>query len=137
MIEYIINERLKTIIYRNNTTEISDKSMVFVIKTLCYDHLLSYEGYKKAVKTKLGYYYKIPLYLDMQTQLIPIKRIKDFDNIWINLPAIKDIKNNDTFVCINFYSGKTLHLKIEYKTLIKQIEQLNQIRIFVSKHFHF
>jgi len=103
---------------------------------MCYKYLFDYQGYKNAIKRVFGYKYKIPLYIDTQIQLIPTERIKNYENIWVNFQAIEKIVPLDGDLEIQFYSGHKLRIKVSMKTMKKQIKRLEQIRIYLSKHFH-
>ncbi len=136
MIEYITHLNLNTIIYKTDKTEILSKSVLSIINKICMDELTTYDGYKKAIKHKFNYQYKIPLYLNDNIQLIPIERVRNYANIWVNYAAIKDVKIESGIIRLVFISGRNLDLFIKPKILSKQVERLNQIRLFRSKHFH-
>lgn len=137
MIDYIKNEQLKTVIYKNNMCEYKNQSAQAFIKQLCHEKLFTYEGYKKATKIMLKYKYKIPLYIDEYLQLIPTKGYKEYDSIWINIAAIKTYDHDINGVKIRFNSGEILYLNISMKYIKNQIYRLNEIRNLLSKHFHF
>lgn len=136
MIEYIKHNNLLTYVYKTYETNIIHKPVISYIKTMCYQHLFDYQGYKNAIKRVFGYKYKIPLYIDTQIQLIPTERIKNYENIWVNFQAIEKIISLDSNLEIQFYSGHKLRIKVSMNTMKKQIKRLEQIRIYLSKHFH-
>ncbi|MDO9629276.1 MAG: competence protein ComK, partial [Acholeplasmataceae bacterium] len=111
-------------------------SSLSYIKRLCVDHLFTYEGYLKAVKKKFDMSYKIPLYISDTIQLIPTKRTRDYENIWINYASIFRIEVDQQIQKITFYSGNTIHINSSNKTLKQQIKYLEQIRNTKVKHFH-
>jgi competence transcription factor ComK len=136
LIEYIKHHQLLTYVYKNNETEIINKPVISYIKSLCYKHLFNYEGYKDAIKRVFGFKYKIPLYIDESLQLIPIERVRNYENIWVNFKAIDEIKVKEDTLEIYFYSHQKITIKSKMKTMKNQIKRLEQIRIYVSKHFH-
>lgn len=52
MIEYIKHEHHNTHIYQSDKIDIVSESAFSVIKKLCLDHLVTYEGYVKAIQVK-------------------------------------------------------------------------------------
>ncbi len=136
MIEYIKHVNLSTIIYQTNDELTINKPMLAYIKDLCHKQLFDYDGYKKAVKKQFGIKYKIPLYINSFTELIPLERIKNYDNIWINYAAISDIIKLNKGCEIIFTSGRAIMVKYSYHMVRKQIKRLEEIINYASKHFH-
>ena len=136
MIEYIAHFNLNTIIYKTDEEKTVSKSVLSIINRICMDELITYDGYKKAIKHKFNYQYKIPIYLNAHIQLIPLERVRNYTNIWVNYAAIKDVRIESDMIRLVFISGRNLDLFIKPKILSKQVERLNQIRLYRSKHFH-
>ncbi len=136
MIEYIINKQNQAVIYQTEQIIIKDKPQLSVIKQLCLDYLFTYEGYLKAVKKRLNYRYRIPLYINEGLQLIATQRVRDYDNIWINYASIKSISYKGNRVSVRFTSNRNLDLSLTQAAFHKQIERLQAIKFHISKHFH-
>jgi len=115
----------------------SNKNNLSLIKQMCLDALFSYEGYLKAFQKKFGKVYRIPIYIDEEHMFIPIKRTRDFDNIWINYAAIHDINHGGNKIELIFESKQNLHINISFKSLKRQIMYLEAIQNTKVKHFHF
>lgn len=136
MIEYIKHEQQMTYIYQDTEIEKKKHSVMFVIKELCLDHLTTYEGYVKAIQNKYHKHHLIPLVLSNDISLIPIMRVRAYENIWINVCAIKSIKAITHGVMITFLSENTLNINKNISILKKSIIFANTIRKEKVKHFH-
>lgn len=136
MIEYIKHEGLMTKVVKTNKILYLNKPMISIIKSLCYEKLFSYEGYKKAVRKKLDMSYKLPLYVDEVLQLFPIENTRNYENIWINSVLIKDMRMSEEGVCITFFSMHKIYVNSSLNSINEQINRLKQIRNMLSKHFH-
>jgi len=136
MIQYIENTAEGSILYQEGTTIKLTMSNLSFIKKKCLESLFTYEGYLKAVQKKIGIRYKVPVYIDDVTWMIPTKRVRDYDNIWINYAAIREVEEGIEGLDIYFYGDRKIHLKNSYQTLKKQIDELDRIRLIKVKHFH-
>ena len=134
--DYITNTAYGCKLYQENETLKINMNAFPYVKQLCLKHLFTYSGYIKACQKTLNLKYKIPLYINECTQLIPIKSIRDYDNIWINYAYIKSYSEGLKGVDVFFYDGRILTLAISKKTLKTQIRRLNAIRDVKVKHFH-
>ncbi|MCF7929969.1 MAG: competence protein ComK [Acholeplasmataceae bacterium] len=137
MIEYIVNHRNGSLIYQSDAIQQSNKTNLSVIKKLCLSALFTYDGYLKAVQNKFGKSYLIPVYINEEQMFIPIKRTRDYENIWINYAALIDVVSYHDYVKIIFESKRILNINISLKSLQKQIKYLEAIRNAKVKHFHF
>jgi competence transcription factor ComK len=136
MILYIENTAEGSILYQEETIIKLTMSNLSYIKKKCLESLFTYEGYLKAVQKKIGLKYKVPVYIDDVTRMIPTKRVRDYDNIWINHAAIRELVEGIDGTDIYFYGNRQIHLKNSYKTLKNQIDELERIRFIKVKHFH-
>ena len=136
MIEYIANDPQGTIMYQTDGITYYKHSLLHTIDDLCESYLFSYEGYRKAVDHQLSIKHLIPIYLDEDTQLIPIKRYRDYDNIFINYQAISSVSEHDQGLMIGFISGREIYIKMSVYSFNQQIEKLVKIRNTKVKHFH-
>jgi len=137
MIEYLVNNGYGCLIYKNGTVTQYNGTNLSYIKKICIEYLFTFEGYTQAVQKKLGKQYKIPLFIDGELMLIPLKRIRDYDNIWINIAAIANIFEQKNAIEIVFESQRKLQINISMKSLRKQIKHLEVIQNAKVKHFHF
>lgn len=136
MLEYIKNNKNGTIIYKSKTKYEEKTTCLTVIKNLCLEHLFSYEGYKKSVHIKFNKRNLLPVVLNSELVLMPIKRTKEYDNIWINLKAIKKVISKDKNLIITFFSNKEIEINISHSFYLKQVKLASLIEIEKSKHFH-
>lgn len=136
MIEYIKHEHQKTYIYQNDKTDIVSESVFFVIRKLCLDHLVTYEGYIKAIQVKYQKKHLIPLVLSNEISLIPLLRVRDYENIWINSAQIKALQVKKYGFSITFMSGNTLEVSKSITSFKNAINLANMIKNEKVKHFH-
>lgn len=136
MILYIENSPEGSIIYQEKDTVRLTISNLSYVKKRCIQALFTYEGYLKAVQKKLDIKYKVPVCIDDLTMLIPTKRVRDYDNIWINYMSVDRVIESSEGIEIYFYGNRQIHLKISSKTLKRQIRDLERIRLVKVKHFH-
>ncbi|MBN2299672.1 MAG: competence protein ComK [Acholeplasmataceae bacterium] len=136
MIEYIKNDAYGCYVFQNGKSIHNKSSNLSYIKKLCYGALFTYEGYLKAVQINHGKSYKIPLYIDDDIMLIPSGRARDFENIWINYAAIKQIIDMNQSIEVVFNSNSKLMLNISINAFKRQISYLRLIRNEKVKHFH-
>lgn len=136
MIQYIKNNAQGSIIYQEERTIMLPISNLSYIKKCCLNHLFTYEGYLKAVQLHYGKSYKIPVFIDEYTMMIPIRRVRDYNNIWINFAAIDEIIENNDYIQIYFFGNRQLDIKYSIKAFKRQIDDLLIIRSIKGKHFH-
>jgi competence transcription factor ComK len=136
MIEYIANDPQGTIMYQTDGITYHKHSLLHTIDNLCENYLFSYDGYRKAVYHQLKIKHLIPIYLDEDTQLITIKRYRDYDNIFINYQAILSVSEHHQGLIVNFISGREIYIKMSLYSFNQQIEKLVKIRNTKVKHFH-
>lgn len=136
MIEYIKNHPEGSEIYQNGQSFICNKTMNYMINMWCIDHLFTYQGYREAVSKKLHIKHLIPIYLCETNAFIPIKRVKDYDNIFINMHAVFSFIGNSYETVITFKSMNKLKLPISLSKFKLQVEKLEMIRNTKVKHFH-
>jgi competence transcription factor ComK len=133
---YIINTAYGCKIYQKNQMIKKDMNALTYVKKLCLNHLFTYQGYIEACRKVLNLKYKIPLHIKDSIQLIPIKSIRDYDNIWINYAYVKAYDAYNKGLIVFFYDGTQLVTNISIKTFRAQIKRLNDIRDIKVKHFH-
>ena len=137
MIEYIINNTSGCLVFQDGISMQHSKTNLSVVKQLCMKNLFTYEGYLKSVRYLFDKHYLIPVYVNETLMLIPTKRVRDYENIWINFMAIEDIQKTEYGTCILFFSKIKLNVNLKIETLQKQIQYLKEIRNHKVKHFHF
>jgi len=137
MIEYLVNNAFGCLIYKNGKAIQYKGTNLSYIKKICLEHLFTFDGYMKAVQKQYGKRYRIPLFVDELHMFIPIKRIRDYDNIWINFTAVAEFKELEQTIEVIFQSQQKLQLNISMKSLRKQINHLEAIHNVKVKHFHF
>lgn len=136
MIEWITNEKNKAVIYQTEQTIKRNVSNLTVIKQLCISHLFTYDGYLKATKKVFDYHYRIPLYISDDIQLIATRRVRDYENIWINYASIVNVTYDKNRINITFTSYRKLTISMTPYAWKQQINRLNEIKLYISKHFH-
>lgn len=128
MIEYIINHPTGSIIFFTEDMIYSKKNALSIVKSLCIEGLTTYDGYIKAVKKKFNYSYRIPVYLSEELCLFQTQRVRDYENIWINYTAIKDMINLKDKTELHFKSGKKLIINIRLNQIHEQIRRIHDIK---------
>lgn len=136
MIEYIKHEHHNTHIYQSDKIDIVSESVFSVIKKLCLDHLVTYEGYVKAIQVKYQKKQLIPLVLSDEISLIPLLRVRDYENIWVNSVEIKALKVKKSGFSITFMSGNTLEVSKSITGFKNALKLANMIKNEKVKHFH-
>jgi competence transcription factor ComK len=133
---YISNTAYGCQIYQKNQIIKKDMNTLTYVKKLCLTYLFTYKGYIEACRKVLNLKYKIPLYISDRLQLIPVKSIRDYDNIWINYAYVKTYSQYKDSLIIVFYDGTQIVANISINTFRTQIKRLNAIRDIKVKHFH-
>lgn len=128
MIEYIVNNAFGCLVYQEGEIVQMRKTNLSFIKELCLDNMFSYSGYLKAVKKKISISYKTPVYIDDLNMFIPTRRVRDYENIWVNCAAVKNVFKSEGGVKIRFFSDKEKIINISFNSFIKQMKQLEVIR---------
>ncbi len=128
MIEYIVNNAFGCLVYQEDEIVQMKKTNLSFIKELCLDNMFSYSGYLKAVKKKINISYKTPVYIDDLNRFIPTRRVRDYENIWVNCAAVKNVSRSEGGVRIRFFSDKEKTVNISFNSFIKQMKQLEVIR---------
>ena len=136
MIEYIKHEHHNTHIYQSDKIDIVSESAFSVIKKLCLDHLVTYEGYVKAIQVKYQKKQLIPLVLSDEISLIPLVRVRNYENIWVNSVEIKALKVKKSGFSITFMSGNTLEVSKSITGFKNALKLANMIKNEKVKHFH-
>lgn len=124
MIILIKSNKLETIIYKSGKTkEITNDSPTNYINDLCLKKLFDLRGYKLSIKHILQIDKKIPIYIDKETLLIPLKNLKDDNQLYINFYALNryDIyqKSVKIYMCDN--------IVVVYNKTISSLKRLLQI----------
>lgn len=132
----MINDPKGTLIYQTDGIICQKNTLVYTVSSMCEDHLFSYEGYRKAVTKKLKITYLIPIFLSDDLQLMPVKRFRDYDNIFINYAAITSYREDNDNIEIEFNSGTKIYIKMSLYSFNQQITKLKKIRNTKVKHFH-
>ncbi|WP_162146945.1 competence protein ComK [Acholeplasma granularum] len=128
MIYYIKNEQDGAYVYPNR--RISGYSALTVIKKLCLKHLTTLEGYIKSVKPIIDDKYKIPVVLSHKYAFFSTKSMRDYDSIWINYMAIKEIVYLDKNILFIFDEKYQLSIKLSTKSY----QKLVRIIIIILKY---
>lgn len=114
MIYYIKNEVGGAFIYPFK--RFAGASTLSTVKSLCLKHLFTLEGYLKSAKKILNIQYKIPIIISRSTALFSIKGYKDYENIWINYHAIKEIYYQKEMIVFIFDTHHLLEVKLSSKS---------------------
>ncbi|MFH0766984.1 MAG: competence protein ComK [Bacillota bacterium] len=131
-----MNNAIGCVVYQKYASTQHKISNLSFIKKMCIDALFTYEGYLKAVQKKLGKVYKIPVYFDDENMFFPIKRTRDYENIWINYATVQEIRVLTEQIEIIFESQQKLQVNISLNSLKRQIKYLEEIRNVKVKPFH-
>lgn len=139
MICYIKNTPTGIYLQGNETSRAH--SALGVIKELCRKHLFELEGYLESTKLILNIKYKIPIYISNQLVFFYLSGLREFETIFINYRAIKNVVFLAQKTQIEFLDGSSLLLEISkrvYQKMIIVVKQvINYKNSLVWIHFHF
>ncbi|TNF08622.1 MAG: hypothetical protein EP317_02695 [Bacillota bacterium] len=128
MIEYIENHSEGSIIFYTDDIRYSRFRAFYHIEQLCKLALFSYDGYIKSLKNIYNLTYQIPVYINESQGFIPILRIRDYENKWINWFAVTKVNECFNGLELEFISGRRLHINFSLKRLKKRIDALMKIK---------
>jgi len=139
MIEYIQNKTHGSTIFYQDKEVYSKRSAIYEIKNLCIQHFFSYEGYIESVKKLTQERKLIPVVMDDEHSFLPTSRVRDYENIWINVGAIYQLNPKNNEVEIVFYSGRKLYVRHSLNYLKNKIKVAMKIKsmkvnIFIFNH---
>lgn len=133
MIKYLINTPYGcNIIYKDKTIT-SKRNNLSIIKSYCLKELFTYEGYIKAIKSLFGDVQLIPVVINSNNIFIPTKRVRDYDNIWINISAVILIEEKNSQTTLTFKDYQKLTINIKYQKFIKRVEFSKTILDYKNK----
>lgn len=136
MIEIVENSRNGCIIYQTDESYNYKYSAFYYIKKLCINHLFTYEGYIYSIKLKYKRYHQIPIVISNALWMAPTRRVRDYENVWINLNGIKSYAELSSGTKIVFMSGRSLTIQKSSTSLHEQIKFAKMIYNEKVKHFH-
>lgn len=127
MIKYIINTPYGSKIFKLYEIIESKLNNLSIIKRLFIENLCTYEGYIKAVSKTFNIKHNIPVVINKDNLFIPLKRVRDYDNIWINYSSVITYNKfeNQTIIIFKDFEQKVINLK--YNIFLKRVETLKQI----------
>ena len=127
MIKYITNTVYGCNIYHTTHQTSLNINNLSLVKKMCLEELFSYEGYLKGVKAKFGSVRLIPVYINKNILLIPTKRVRDYENIWLNYSQILLIESSDNKTKVTFKDYTNITINIKYHNFIKRIKLAKKI----------
>lgn len=127
MIKYIVNTSYGSKIIKLNQIEESKLNNLSIIKKLFIENLCTYEGYIKAVSKTFNIKHNIPVVINKDNLFIPLKRVRDYDNIWINYASIITYKQSNNMTTIIFFDHEELIINLKYSLFTKRVELLEKI----------
>jgi len=127
MIKYIINTPYGSKIFKSDEIIESKLNNLSIIKRLFIKNLCTYEGYIKAVNKTFNIKHNIPVVINKDNLFIPLKRVRDYDNIWINYAAVITYKQSNNMTTIIFFDHEELIINLKYSLFTKRVELLKKI----------
>lgn len=127
MIKYILNTPYGSKIIKLNQIEESKLNNLSIIKKLFIENLCTYEGYIKAVSKTFNIKHNIPVVINKDNLFIPLKRVRDYDNIWINYASVITYKQSNNMTTIIFSDYEELIINLKYSLFIKRVKLLEKI----------
>lgn len=122
------DNRSTNIYYINNKTININKLINQVLDDFCYPSLSTFEGRIKSIKHIYNINTYIPVYISEDIILQPLYPKKSWQQIYVNVPLIKDtIKNNNNTI-IKFIDDSFLNVDISYTKMNKLISQCHLIK---------
>jgi competence protein ComK len=86
----------------------------------CIDTLSTYKGRLDAIKKKYHLKKQVPIYINTDLMIFPIKNKKDIDNIYINALNILNIDADiNGFTVIKFINNQQIEIEKEHKIIEK------------------
>lgn len=117
---YIKQGNRETIIYTTNNIIHISKTIENVFDEWCIDTLSTYKGRLDAIKKKYHLKKQVPIYINTDLMIFPIKNKKDIDNIYINALNILNIDADiNGFTVIKFINNELLKIEKEHKIIEK------------------
>ena len=117
---YIKQGNRETIIYTTNNIIHISKTIENVFDEWCIDTLSTYKGRLDAIKKKYHLKKQVPIYINTDLMIFPIKNKKDIDNIYINALNILNIDEDiNGFTVIKFINNEILKIEKEHKIIEK------------------
>jgi competence protein ComK len=117
---YIKQGNRETIIYTTNNIIHISKTIENVFDEWCIDTLSTYKGRLDAIKKKYHLKKQVPIYINTDLMIFPIKNKKDIDNIYINALNILNIDADiNGFAVIKFINNELLKIEKEHKIIEK------------------
>lgn len=127
MIKYIINTPYGSKIIKQGEIVESKLNNLSIIKRLCLQNLFTYEGYLKAATKIFNVKHNIPVYINKDNLFIPIKRVRDYDNIWINYQMVVTYYKTQDKTTVVFNDYEKIIINLKYNLFHKRVELLNHI----------
>lgn len=129
--EYIKTNGNDILVSYQGKKEIVNSTHKRFISILLEKNLREYKTYCRLVTRNLKIKTRIPVYIDLNTLLLPIYSPRNYDCTWINYFSIIAIYNNNSNdSIIIFRSGNKLEVKRSVYSLKRQIENA----ILILKH---
>lgn len=117
---YIKQGNRETNIYTTNNIIHISKTIENVFDEWCIDTLSTYKGRLDAIKKKYHLKKQVPIYINTDLMIFPIKNKKDIDNIYINALNILNIDEDiNGFTVIKFINNELLKIEKEHKIIEK------------------
>lgn len=127
MIKYIVNTPYGSKIIKSNKILLSKDNNLTIIKKMCIENLFTYEGYLKAINKLFSKKHNIPVFINRDNQFIPIKRVRDYDNIWVNYSQVLTYKKYDNQTVIIFKDYQQLEINLKVNLFEKRVKMLYEI----------
>ena len=137
MIKYIINNAYGAIIYQYDKAIQSSDNNLSIIKKLCLDYLFTYEGYLKAIQKKFNKFHQLLVYLNRKIIFVPIKRVRDYDNIWINCAQVISAQKVNNKTLLIFKDHSRLEIDLKYYQWCNRITLVEAIKAYKNSNLFF
>lgn len=100
------------------------------INKLLHKKIRDFYSYNKIIKEKLDINCNIPIYIDKDIILLPIKRFNSYDCVWINYVNIKAYISMNNKVMIRFMDDTIKTFDVSINKLERIMNDANKIRQF-------
>lgn len=110
-------------VYENDKEFYVNCSVKKIMEQSCEYFGSSFEGRKKATEKLIGVSYKPPIIVEESNEIIffPTSSLRDVNNCWISLGHIKDYKQKNNTLQVNFKNGKSIKVFVSYVNIDRQI----------------
>ena len=124
----ILNRSLE-ITYIDGNNKILNKTLEKYFNEILLDSLTTYRGRINAIKEKYHFKKYVPIYISSNCCFIPISKLDDINNMFINVYTILDICKINDKTKITFIDNTSIVINKKYQQYISIIKRAISIKL--------